>query len=259
MADSDFIIENGILKKYVGSAKDVVVPEGVTAIDHVFNPIRFDIPEKIDALPTRPMYIQRPLLPLGSGFLNAKTPERITLPDSMERLGAFTFDRCLNLKVIVISRGVTKIHNLSIGYCPRLAAIRVDPNNPVYSSDASGVLYNKEKTTLLFCPQSIALNAFHVPDSVTGIRSIAFYKNRNLKSITLPKGLTKIETSTFSHAKRLKSIELPADVALIERDAFDGCGRLKTVRYAGSAEDRAKIRIEKGNDALTKAEWIYGK
>ena len=29
---SDFIIENGVLKKYVGPGGDVTVPEGVTAI-----------------------------------------------------------------------------------------------------------------------------------------------------------------------------------------------------------------------------------
>ena len=29
---SDFVIENGVLKKYVGSGGDVVIPEEVTAI-----------------------------------------------------------------------------------------------------------------------------------------------------------------------------------------------------------------------------------
>ena len=29
---SDFIIENGVLKKYVGPGGDVVIPEGVTTI-----------------------------------------------------------------------------------------------------------------------------------------------------------------------------------------------------------------------------------
>ena len=33
MSDNkDFVIENGVLKKYVGSGGDVVIPEGVTAI-----------------------------------------------------------------------------------------------------------------------------------------------------------------------------------------------------------------------------------
>ena len=31
---SDFIIENGVLKKYVGPGGDVVIPEGVTVIGY---------------------------------------------------------------------------------------------------------------------------------------------------------------------------------------------------------------------------------
>ena len=37
-ADSDFIIENGILTQYVGSGGDVIIPDGVTEIGkHEFN------------------------------------------------------------------------------------------------------------------------------------------------------------------------------------------------------------------------------
>lgn len=32
MSNSDFVIENGVLKKYNGAGGDVVIPDGVTSI-----------------------------------------------------------------------------------------------------------------------------------------------------------------------------------------------------------------------------------
>ena len=64
---SDFIIENGVLKKYVGPGGDVTVPEGVTAIkDNVFE-----------------------------GNLNLTG---IVLPDSVTKIGTSAFYGCANLK-----------------------------------------------------------------------------------------------------------------------------------------------------------------
>ena len=34
---SDFVIENGVLKKYTGTDTDVVIPDGITKIGNYFN------------------------------------------------------------------------------------------------------------------------------------------------------------------------------------------------------------------------------
>ena len=37
-SDSDFVIKNGVLKKYIGRGGNVVIPDGVTSIgDYAFN------------------------------------------------------------------------------------------------------------------------------------------------------------------------------------------------------------------------------
>ena len=53
---SDFIIENGVLKKYVGPGGDVVIPEGVTEIR-------------------------------GAAFEGCKTVSRVSIPSSVEFMG----------------------------------------------------------------------------------------------------------------------------------------------------------------------------
>ena len=58
--------------------------------------------------------------------------------------------------------------------CPKLARIEVSENHPNYST-MNGVLFNKEKTFLISCPQ--AMNGiYEVPDGVSPIRDAAFWK-----------------------------------------------------------------------------------
>ncbi|MBR6801562.1 MAG: leucine-rich repeat protein [Eubacteriaceae bacterium] len=45
----------------------------------------------------------------------------------------------------------------------------VDDDNPVYSSDDRGILYNKDKTTLLFIPDGYPYKEVYIPASVTEI------------------------------------------------------------------------------------------
>ena len=81
---SDFVIENGILKKYVGPGGDVVVPEGVTEIG--FRAF-------FKCLSLTGIQLPKGLKVIGSdAFYNCSHLTEITLPESMERIrnGAFT-------------------------------------------------------------------------------------------------------------------------------------------------------------------------
>ena len=60
---NDFIIENGVLKEYIGTGGDVVIPDGVT-----------HIAEK--------------------AFSGYRTLRSITIPESVTEIGSFAFRAC---------------------------------------------------------------------------------------------------------------------------------------------------------------------
>jgi hypothetical protein len=69
-------------------------------------------------------------------------------------------------------------------HCNMLQAIHVDEDNPYYSSDEYGILFNKDKTTLICCPNRFR-PSYTIPDSVTTIGRGAFENCLKLKNVTL--------------------------------------------------------------------------
>lgn len=136
----------------------------------------------------------------NSAFSNNNFVTSITIPDSVTSLGDRAFNGCGKLKSIWVSR-----------------------ENPVYSSD-EGMLYNKEKTTLITCPVG-KTGTVALPDGVTSIDEGAF-ANSSLTSITIPEGVTSIDNSVFSYCTSLTSITIPDSVTSIGVVAFLYCDNL---------------------------------
>ena len=218
----------------------------------------------------------------------------VTLPDSVTTIGNQAFDDCTSLTSITIPSSVTSIENYAFGGCVSLtsvtipssvtkignyafagsdAAVNVASGNKNYSSE-NGVLYNKQKTVLLYggpCKgtfkipngvTSIDEGAFEscerlvgitIPKSVTHIGQYAFAGCWRLRDITLPSSMTEIEEGVFSDCESLASITIPKSVTNIVGYAFYACDNLTDVYYTGTAADWAKITIKGGNEPLTSA------
>ena len=90
----DFIIENGILKKYIGLGGDVVIPEGVFVI--------------------------------GDGaFRYCSRLTSITIPAGVTSIGNNAFELCQSLTSIIIPDSVTSIGHSAFRYCSSLTSITI--------------------------------------------------------------------------------------------------------------------------------------
>ena len=212
-------------------------------------------------------------------FSGCSSLTSVTIPDSVTSIGKWAFSECKSLTSVTIPGSVTSIGNCAFASCTSLTGIWVAEGNSHYASDASGVLFNKDMTTLVQCPGAFA--AYTIPDSVTRIGERAFYYCTSLTSVTIPNSVrsigkwafrgcssltsvtipnsvTSIDDGTFASCTSLTSVTIPNSVTYFGEWAFDDCTSLTDVYYAGSKAQWKAVGISlDGNDDLLTANIHY--
>ena len=274
------------------SLASITIPDSVTEIGDFFGSVfegctslaSIKIPDSVTSI-------------LISTFQNCTSLKSITIPESVTFIGGSTFDGCTSLTSLVIPNSVTSIDDYafsgctsltsitipdnvtSIGDyvflgCTSLTAINVATDNKNYVS-VNGVLYNKERTTIICYPAGKKDKNYTIIDGVTSIDWEAFSGCTNLTSITIPNSVTEIGYDAFSGCANLTSITIPDSVTSIDNYAFLGCTSLTAINVAtgnknyvsvnGVLYNKDKTELicypaeKKGNNykILDGVKWIY--
>ncbi len=130
--------------------------------------------------------------------------EEFTVPEGVTEIKDSAFDCCNSLTSVTIPDSVTSIGVRAFYVCTSLTSIEVDNKNPNYCS-VDGVLFNKDKTTLIQCPGGKA-GAYTIPDSVTTIGDSAFYYCTSLTSVTIGDSVTSIGYRAFYDCDSLTNV-----------------------------------------------------
>ncbi len=175
---------------------------------------------------------------------NVTMPE-IVIPDEYEgkpvtEIADFAIVNLENVTKVTLGKNVEVIGLWSMENNKKLSAIEVDDSNPFFC-DVDGVLYSKDMKTLLFYPMArgavdttdsegnkIKSISYEIPEGVEIIRTKAFYKCSDVRSITLPSTVRTIEEKAFFRCS-FSEITLPEVLTFIGKDAFAYCTGLKTL------------------------------
>lgn len=204
---NDFVIENGVLKKYTGPGGDVVIPAGCTAVKaSAFN----------TATTVTSVTIPEGVTDIGnSAFRSCINMTRVQIPKSVKTIGWGSFEYCTSLTEVVIPEGVTTISQNAFGNCTNLRSVSI----------AEGVTRIEHGA---FC-NCKSLKSVSIPKTVTEIGDFAFGICEGLTDVTIPEGITAIKDSTFCFCEKLKSIVIPNSVTSIGAEAFKACKSLTNV------------------------------
>ena len=149
-------------------------------------------------------------------FYDCSEMTSVSLPTTLETMGADVFMYCTGLTSVTIPDGVTFI---------------------------SGDFF-------LGCT---SLKSVTLPDSLRDIGGCTFMYCTSLTSVRLPANLRYITWRMFKDCTSLTSVTIPRGTVEVMKEAFDGCTSLKNVTFTGSTADWKGVTIRPGNTALTSA------
>ena len=228
---SDFVIENGILKKYVGPGGDVVIPEGVTEIGkEVFN--------KNKAISS--ITLPKSLRIVGSqAFASCDALMSVSVPSAVKEIRWGAFDWCKNLKSV-------SIDNLEAWCSIEFDGMFANSGNPL--SAGANLYLNGELLKNLVVPETVkeihdyafshcaSLESVVIPEGVTTIGEYAFFECSNLKTVSLPAGVETIKRAAFLHCKKLAAVNIPDSTKIIGELAFKDCRKLLEIKLPEGVE-----------------------
>lgn len=157
-------------------------------------------------------------------FYQCLSLKHIVLPDNLKSIGYRAFCDCSGLKDITIPGSVTSIDDKAFDMCTRLTNILVDDENRDYASD-NGILFTKNKDTLIRYPAGETAESFSIPQTVTKIGNYAF------------------------NYSGVRYVEIPDSIMVIGNGVFLYSNFVEAV-YAGTEEDWNRIEIYSENEIL---------
>ena len=228
---------------YCGCLASITILNGVTSIgNHAFTECTsltsIDIPASVTTIGEEAFAFCSGLTSINipasvtsisdAAFRDCTGLTNIEIPASVTSIGDYAFADCTSLTSIDIPASVTSIGEDAFLGCTGLSAFMVDNGNTAYAAE-DGVLFNKDKTTLILYPLGNNRTSYTIPNSVTTIGDGAFACCTGLTSIDIPASVTSIGKSAFGACTSLTSITIPACVTSIGEDAFADCTGLTTV------------------------------
>ena len=162
-----------------------------------------------------------------NAFYHLDNLTSVSLPEGLQVIGQGAFS-CSGITEIDIPVSVIQLHANAFESCFDLKKINVSANNKYYSSDKQGILYDKEKTELIACPQGF-VGVCTIPSGVKEIAELAFHYCDKLTSVTIPGSVTTIGKSAFQGCYGLESVALAEGLLVIGESAFADCSALTEI------------------------------
>ena len=177
-------------------------------------------------------------------FYACTSLEKITLPDSIKRIGRGAFDDTAYYHTADNwQNGVLYIGNHLVAADFNLETCTVKDGTLTI---ASSTFFNHQKLTKITIPASVTAIDNYTFNGCTGLTEVslsrgltvigayAFSGCQNLASFTVPSSVTTIEGGAFRYCHALSAITIPASVTTLGKAVFENCTSLASITCEAS-------------------------
>ena len=167
-------------------------------------------------------------------------PNTVTLNDVLYQVTSISSDllsQAWNVRNIQLPENLETISSTALSRPYQLESITISSSNPFFTT-LDGVLYNKDKTNLIFYPRAKTTGVFNIPSTVIEIENQAFHGARFLKVINFDENssLRTIGSSAFFNTS-LRYVDLPDGLETIKEYAFANIHSLSVAKIPASVTD----------------------
>ena len=188
-----------LITKYIGSQQRVIIPS------------------TIDNYPVKAI--------TTTALKNCTTAEYIYIPSTIVEIG---------------SSGIGdkyKIEADAFSGCNNLNTVEIDSNNQYYANNnGDGIIYNKAKTKIYYCPNAKEISSLTIADGVTTICTSAFARCKTLNEVVMPESLISINNNAFRNCENLSKVTLKDGIKNIGHGAFGWCEKLTQINIPNTVE-----------------------
>lgn len=235
-AESDFVIKNGILLKYIGQDEHIIVPEGVTSIGYS------------DAS----LYSSE----TNSGMFTNKKLKSIVLPESLQYIGWNAFKKCESLEEVRINSNIKNIGYNAFEGCTSIRSIDLSKVKAIGNS----AFLNCINLTSIKISGTTYKSSWISNDEIfqgTNIKNVDIigeidenYKNGMFLKEVMNTPWGKSQSTIFINNCLLKyttlesNVIIPSNVKVLGHNALDNCPNM---RYLSIPKNVVKICVDKVN------------
>ena len=196
--NSDYVYtinEDGItLKRYIGTGKDIVIPQSIDGRD---------------------------VVSIGQDcFSDKKDILSVELSGKLKTIQSFAFYRCDKLSKLIIKNGLKIIGRSAFAHCTALEAVTL-PESVVQIGECAFANCVELKTVSFTGQRELQIEA-------------AAFSETAIEKIVLPEGTTTISNAAFINCKKLKEVYLPNSVSSVKSNAFKKSSKVVLYAASGT-------------------------
>lgn len=269
--EQDFVIENGVLVKYNGTAEHVVIPNTVTEIGA----------GAFSSSDIKSIEMPNTVKKMGEGaFRSCQNLEEITLPNQLKKIEKSLFWNCTNLKKVVLPDSLVLIEENSFWNCRSLETLDIPKSVKRIDGDFSEESpwwkeqvktsplviindnlvrvsnYTKEDGTTVVIPKGVKrisarafigtgtayIHKIVIPNTVTAIGDASMTKS--IEEIEIPNSVKHMGDFVFEDCKRLKKVKLSERLEVIPEGLFFDCKNLRQITLPKSVKKIKQLAFD---------------
>ena len=285
MSDSKFEIVDGVLKKYSGTDKEVIIPEGVLAIERgAFIDAHF---MEVITLPSTLLKVGYSVVAtdyagynyalkrvnvdsletwmnitfdddkgnfLGVNddvelYINNQLVTDLVIPGKFKTIRAHSFFGYKKLKSVTIREGVEEIKPGAFARSGIEKVVLPESITSLVSERRSGYFTSPFQSCESLKEINIPKNLKVLPNN--------FLDYSLVESVTLPEGLEVIPSSCFNSCKCLKEINIPSSVHTVKEHAFYKCDALEEIIFPNTVHFIGSMSLKNIKKIILPEQWDF--